>query len=309
MASTEVGWQIAALILTTIGGILYTRGWLRLRQAQPTLARPERLCALWAGLVLITAAHLPPVYDLSGQLLLGRSILKILTVMVAPPLIWLAVPVHTLAWGLPGSLRRRFAGQVLRRSWTGVLLRTVSAPGVVWLLFISAFLLWHDPRFASWSMAQPWSRHLTLWALLLAALLFWWHVVGTGPRIHRVLPTWVFFAYLVSVDIPNMVSGVTIAFTGHPIYAYYIASHAALQNLFKLDVMNDQIIAGGLIWFSGSVVYFGSAVLIMRKMFKDNHGDAPQAFPNWDSDERMIAPGLEHRVLENRRRPIKFQQK
>lgn len=307
MASTEVAWQITALTLAVVAGILYTRGWLRLRKAQITFAHLSRLFVFWAGLALLTAAHLPPLYNLSGELLLGRSLLKVLTVMFAPPLLWLAVPIHTLVWGLPGSCRRGFIRRLFRPSRIRTAVRTVSAPGLAWLLFISAFLIWHDSRFASWSMTQSWSRHLTLWVLLLAALLYWQHVVGTGPRIHHQLPTWVFFAYVVSVDIPNMVSGVTISFTGHPIYSYYIASHAAAQNLLHIDVMNDQIIAGGLVWFFGSVVYFGSAVLLMRKMFKDHHGDAPQAFPDWDSDARMIAPGLEHRLRENRQRPLKLQ--
>jgi cytochrome c oxidase assembly factor CtaG len=149
-------------------------------------------------------------------------------------------------------------------------------------------------------MRQDWRHHLALWGLLGAALLYWWHVVGTGPRIHQRLPTWVFFAYLIGADIPNMASGVTIAFSQQPVYAYYAAIHAATSNPFGLSVIDDQIIGGGLVWCIGSFIYFGSAVLVMRKLFKDNHGDSPYHFPNWDSDERMIAPGLEHRVTEKR---------
>jgi len=110
------------------------------------------------------------------------------------------------------------------------------------------------------------------------------------------LPVWVFFAYLVGADIPNMVSGVTISFTGHPIYSYYVAAHNN-GNSFGLDVIKDQIIAGGLVWFTGSMVYFGSAVLVMGKLFKH---DTPRPFPDWDADERMIAPGLEHRLADKR---------
>jgi hypothetical protein len=31
--------------------------------------------------------------------------------------------------------------------------------------------------------------------------------------------------------------------------------------------------------------------------------------PNWDADDRMIAPGLEHRVIENRWRDIELPRK
>jgi cytochrome c oxidase assembly factor CtaG len=228
--------------------------------------------------------------------LAARSLLKILTVMLAPPFLWMAIPVHVILWGLPLSARRRLTHWLFVPSPARNVIRTVTAPGLAWLLFISAFLIWHDSRFASWSMEQSWSRHLSLWVLLLAALLYWGHIVGTGPRIHPRLPAWVFFAYLIGADIPNMASGVTISFTRQPIYSYYIAAHA-VGNRLGLDVITDQVIAGGLVWFFGSLVYFGSAVLVVGRLFKH---DTPQPFPNWDSEERMIAPGLEHRLVEKK---------
>jgi putative membrane protein len=290
-------WQILPLALAALAGGLYTLGWLRLHRWLPTLAQPRRLICFWLGLTLLTLPHLPPLYALSEQLLMIRSVMKILTVMLAPPLIWQAIPVHGLLWSLPGSLRRRLVHGIFVAPAFRSAIRTLTAPGLAWLLFIAAFLIWHDARFASWSMMQGWSRHLSLWVLLLAALIYWSHVVGTGPRIHTRLPGWVFFAYLVGADIPNMISGVTISFTGRPIYSYYAAAHAATRAPWGLDVLNDQIIAGGLVWFFGSLVYFGSAVLVMGQFFKH---DSPQPYPNWDADERMIAPGLEHRVLEKR---------
>src|SRR5262249_43689168 len=116
---------------------------------------------------------------------------------------------------------------------------------------------------------------------------------------------WVYFAYLIGADIPNMASGVTIAFAGHPLYAYYQAVHASSQFPYQLGVIEDQIFGGGIVWCFGSLIYFSSAVAVMRKMFKDNHGDSPQPFPDWDSDERMIMPGLEHRVVGNHWRQMK----
>jgi cytochrome c oxidase assembly factor CtaG len=300
MIGGDLAWRLLSIVVAALIGGVYTRGWLRLHKAQPELAGPERLVALWGGLGILVAVHVSPLYALSEQLLLGRSLQKILVCLVAPPLLWLAVPVHTILWGLPvrwrrGITRRLFGNSPMRR-----VLRSLTAPGLTWLVFISAFAIWHDATFADWSMQQEWRHRLALWGLFAVAILYWWHVVGTGPRIHPRLPAWVFFAYLIGADIPNMISGVTIAFTGRPIYAYYEAMHATAGYPFNLSVIDDQMIGGGLIWCFGSFIYFGSAVLVIRKLFKDNHGDSPQPFPNWDSDERMIAPGLEHRVVEKR---------
>jgi cytochrome c oxidase assembly factor CtaG len=290
-------WQGLPVVLAGLAGFLYTRGWLRLRRRLPELSQLRRLLFFWLGLAALMAVHLPPLIEWSEQLLFARSIAKILTVMLAPPLLWLAIPVHVMLLGLPKSWRRQGVRLLFMASPARSALRAITAPGLAWLLFISAFLIWHDTRFASWSMQHLWSRHLTLWLLLLTALLYWGHVVGASPRIHERLPNWVFFAYLIGADIPNMVSGVTISFSGQPIYSYYIAAHAANGNLLGLDAINDQIIAGGLVWFFGSMVYFGSAVLVIGRSFKH---DSPQPFPNWDADERMIAPGLEHRLTDKR---------
>jgi cytochrome c oxidase assembly factor CtaG len=279
-------------------GVLYGRGWQRLRSRAPSVATPARLFAFGLGVALIVAAHLPPLYTLSGDLLFVRSILKIATVLLGPPLLWLAAPVHVALWGLSPGQRRRWTRYLFGPSPLHQALRTLTAPGLAWLLFVAVFLIWHDPAFVNGAMPLPWARHLSLWALLITALLYWGHVVGTAPRIHPRLPGWLFFAYLVGADIPNMVSGVTISFARQPVYDYYAAMHATAQNRFNVDVINDQIIAGGLVWFSGSIVYFGSAVLVMRQFFKY---DQPLPYPDWDSDERMIAPGLEHRVLKKRR--------
>jgi cytochrome c oxidase assembly factor CtaG len=296
MALSPFVWQLLPVLLLMLIGALYTKGWLLLRKWQLDLAHPRRLVAFWLGLALIAATHLPPLYTLSEQLLFVRSVLKILTVMIAPPLIWLAAPVHGLLWALPGRWRRRAVRTLFGASGVHNAVRALTAPGLAWLLFIAAFLIWHDVHFASWSMGRAWSRHISLGVLLATALLYWGHVVGTGPRIHAPLPGWVFFAYLIGADIPNMISGVTISFTGHPLYPHYVAAHASAGNSLGIDVINDQILAGGLVWFFGSLVYFGSAVLVMRRLFKY---DSPQPFPNWDADERMIAPGLEHRLVEN----------
>lgn len=300
MVVAELSWRLLPLVVLAPLAVLYLRGWLRLRQRQPTLVGAGRLVAFAVGLGLVAAAHLPPLYVLSEALLLGRSLQKIAVCLLAPPLIWLALPLHVSLWGLSARWRYSLTRQLWSDSTVRRAVRAITAPGFTWLLFISAFCLWHDVAFANWSMARAWRHHLTLWSLFVAALFYWEHVVGTGLRLQRRLPGWLFFAYLIGADIPNMVSGVTIAFADQPIYAYYAAVHAATPNPFNLGVIDDQVIAGGLVWCVGSFIYFGSAVLVVRKLFKDNHGDAPQPFPNWDSDERMIAPGLEHRVLEKR---------
>lgn len=293
-------WSGFTLGVLLIGVAIYGRGWLRVRRFAPAIATEGRLLLFLFSTLLMAVAHLPPLTWFSEQLLWVRALQKVILCLLAPPLFWLACPFPLVAWGLPRSWRYGLTRALLRATPLRQRLQALTHPGVVWLVFVSTFLVWHDTNFVNWSMSQLWSQQLALWGLGLVALLFWWHVVQTGPRLHRQLPGWVFFAYLIGADIPNMVCGVTISFSATPLYRHYAAAHAAATHPFAVSALEDQMISGGVIWVSGSLSYFFSAVLVIRKLFLDHHSDAPQPFPDWDSDERMIAPGLEHRVRQKR---------
>jgi cytochrome c oxidase assembly factor CtaG len=130
----------------------------------------------------------------------------------------------------------------------------------------------------------------------LLALVFWWHVVGAGPRLHKPLAAWMVAILLVLTEILNMVTGVSIAFAGEPIYAHYASAWAAAPAGARLDVLGDQALAGGLVWVAGSLLYVSSIVLVLNRLFVEHGEGGPAPALDWDDDDRMIMPGLEHRV-------------
>lgn len=292
-------WRVVVGLLLVLLGWGYGRGWRRLQTRQPELATKPRLVLFGLSLAALAATLIGPLETWSYSLLVARSLQKVLICMIGAPLFWLACPFHVTLAGLPGTLRRRMT-RLLHRSAFGRLLRFVTQPSFTWLLFVSVFLSWHDPTLVNLVMPHPWAHRAALLVLLGAALLFWWHIVDTGPRIHGRFPDWVRFACLLGVEIPNIASGISIAFQVAPLYTYYATMHALAQQPFQLPLLDDQTISGGIIWVFGSLAYFSSAVLVLNKIFRDHGGNSAQPIPNWDSDERMIAPGLEHRLLEKR---------
>jgi putative membrane protein len=299
MATTDWLWQVIPLGLLVGLSVIYGRGWRRARHWGLPLAGYGRWVAWGLGLLFLLAAQGTPLYALSNQLLLARSLQKIFVCMLAPPLLWLAVPVHFCLLGLPVGWRRQLVQRFWRNQGFRRRLCSLTNPGATWLGFVAAFLLWHDAGFAEAIARHAVLHHVALWVLFATALLYWWHVVKTGPRLHPRLAGWVLFFYLIGVEIPNMAAGITIAFTGHPVYTFYALAHAAPGYPFTLSVMNDQIIAGGLIWVLGSLVYFFSAIMVLRQLFVQTKHDSPLHFPDWDSEEKMIAPGLEHRIKKS----------
>ncbi|MEZ4638872.1 MAG: cytochrome c oxidase assembly protein [Caldilineaceae bacterium] len=110
---------------------------------------------------------------------------------------------------MPVSLRKVVTRRILLRTPTGQISRWVTKPVFAWLGTVSVFLIWHDPQLVAWTLAHNWAYDLTLGLFLGFYLLFWWHPVGTGPRIHTALPGWMAFLYIVlGGELPNMVAGV-----------------------------------------------------------------------------------------------------
>lgn len=282
--------------LVLLIGTLYWRGWQRLRRSGAPLATGQRLSLLINSLLLILLATLPPLYTLSHSLLYVRALQKIMVAMVAAPLFWLACPVQVILRGLSFAWRQKILVWLRPDRWGGRLTQALGQPALAWLFYVCAIVIWHDSTLVDWSMSAPSRHYLLLTVLLAAALLYWVQITGTGLNTRSKLPGWLLFVYAVGVEIPNMTAGVTIAYSSAPLYTHYAASHAVRGT----SVLDDQMVSGGLVWFMGSIVFFSSAVMIVNRLFKANKGDGAYHHPDWDSEERMIAPGLEHRLDEKR---------
>ncbi len=277
---------------------LYAWCWFALRRRGMALAGPGRLAAMMGGSALVLAAMVSPVYALSEQLLLARETQKVLLCMLAPPLFWLAAPVPVILYGLPYRLRQAPFVRRMRRPRVGRAVRAVTMPVVAFFAFVAVFAIWHDPAFANWSLGGERAHRASLWLLLVVALYYWWHVVGAG-RGRRVSRGGA-LAYLVGLEIPNLLAGVTIAFAHTPIYSHYttVAQLSDVRQALPLSVLEDQMIAGALGWVFGSLVLIGAMVAVLNRFFAQHGASQPEPWPNWDADERMIAPGLEHRAGE-----------
>jgi putative membrane protein len=294
-------WPTLSAMLLSTWTIFYLYSWQRLRRRHVELASVARLILFAIGITALALAVLWPLPAWSHYLLSMRSAQKVMVGMVAPIFLWLACPFHIIAVASPLLLRLNLA-RLLRSKWRASrLLRKSTHPLAAWILFVGVFLMWHDPFYTHWALPQSWNAYLAPWILHLVALLFWWHVIGTGPRLHH-LSGGLLLLYLIAVEVPNMVAGITIAFTREQIYPYYGQVRAALapgESLpLPLSLMNDQIIGGAIIWVFGSMVYITSILGVLLRMFQQDGSMAPEPLQNWDDDERFIAPGLEHRAAQ-----------
>lgn len=279
---------LALLLLLSV----YVRGWQHVRVMTPDAPNRARLLSFAAGWVLLVVVFFSPLFALRDDLLLARTLQQVVLGLVAAPLLWLGAPSQTLRRGMPVAAGRALTRLVKGTHPLGRGVRLITQPAAVWLVTLASFLVWADPLFVAWSVASDLRYLLSLWAFGLVYLLFWMHVVRSGPRLHRPLQPGLGFLYvLLGGEVPNMVTGVTLAFREHITYPVYSAGVEGL----RLSPLLDQTLSGCLLWVVGTAIYVSVCLGILGRVFRNE--DAPRPMPiDWEATRRTIAPGLEHRV-------------
>lgn len=288
-------WRPEVLIPLIVAGVVYFIGWRRLRlrgQQRQRLANGWRLLAYWLGLLIIGLALLSPIDVLGSQLFFMHMIQHLLLVMLGPPLLMLANPLPFLLWGLPGPWRRRM-GQLLsgllhRKSSSRKYLRTATSPGISWMLFVFFLIGWHDPNLYEAALRSDLVHDIEHLTFFGSAMLYWWHVVGAGPHIHKRFSRPARVMYVIAAIPPNMLTGIAIAFAGQVIYTYYLS----VPRLWGMTALEDQTLAGVIMWVPGSMMYIIAVLILAARWLQGEERKPPLPMSAWATEDRMAAPGL-----------------
>ena len=167
----------------------------------------------------------------------GHMVQHELIMVVGAPLLVLARPLGTLLWALPYIWRRR-AGRLLthpvvRRGWI-----TVTLPAVAWGVQTVLLWIWHAPALFEAALETPWIHGLQHFSFFAGAVVFWWSIIQR-PRGVAILS-------LFTAAVQSGALGALLAFSPHSWYSHY--------------AMDDQHLAGLLMWIPGSAAYLGGAL-------------------------------------------------
>jgi putative membrane protein len=303
VALSSWDWRPEVIIPLVALAALYLTGWWRLRSRTTStrnttprswrrLAAPWRPVSYLAGLVVIGIALISPIDVLVQQLFSVHMIQHLLLIMIAPPLLLLANPMPFLLWGLPSSVRKptgRAIGKALNKdNASGQLVRKLTAPGVIWLLYVITVFGWHDPGLYNLALESALVHDLEHLMFFGVGMLFWWHVVGAGPVLHKQFGQFGKIAYVLAAIPPNMALGIFLAFSPDIIYTYYLD----VPRIFDMSVLDDQRISGVIMWIPGSMMYFIAALVLIAGLLTGEQAKPIQSAPAWQSDELLAAPGL-----------------
>lgn len=146
---------------------------------------------------------------------------------------------------------------------SGLCLRLPPLAG--WSLFVAVFLFWHWPAAFQWAARHPAAELLELGSILAAALAFWSGVWAPSPLSAGARALMVMTAAILT-DLP----GVVMLFAPRAICTMPQENAAA----FGLTPLQDQQVAGLLMWVPANLVFFGVATALFARWISGAPGAA-----------------------------------
>lgn len=270
-----LSWPIDAptVLILALAALVFVRGWMRGRRVLRTPDDGTRLGLFFAGLVALFVALESPLDAFDSFSLSAHMTQHLLLMMIAPPLFLLSRPVLPLLRGLPKPfLKEGLAPFLTWRPLRRFLARLVSPP-VAFLIFAVNMIGWHLPVSYEFALSAPVWHRLEHACFFWSNIIFWWHVIQPGPGKSK-WPRWTAIPYLLAADIVNTAVSASLVFAGVLIYP----SYAAVQT-GSLTPIQDQALAGTIMWVPGSIIYLLPVAAIAVGMISPSYAGRLRAVP------------------------------
>jgi len=247
-AAPSIGWSFEPWVIACllVSAALYGVGVARLwHRAGPGRGVHTRRALAFAGGWLATAAALvSPLDGLGTQLFSAHMLQHEALMVVAAPLFVLGRPLAAFAWALPPAWRRGIGHFFHRPGWRVPWL-LVTAPLAAWLVHALVLWLWHVPAAFEAALASEGVHALQHTSFMLAALLYWWSVIGHQRRHGAAM------ASLFTTMIHTGALGALLTLSPVGWYPAYATRTLA----FGLDPLEDQQLGGLIMWIPAGAAY------------------------------------------------------
>ena len=253
-----------ALLLVAL---VYVRGWLRLQRVLTDVFPVWRLSAFLGGVFSLWIAVGSPLAAFDEEMLLIHMVQHLLLMAVAPPLILLGAPSQPLLHGLPQRLVRGVLGPCLRWSPLMRLGSILTHPAFCWLAGTVTLIVWHFPAAFEFALRSEAWHEVEHACFFTTSILFWWPVVQPWPSVAR-WPRWSVPLYLFLGLLANDGLSAFMAFCDRVLYP----SYASGSDLFPISPLDDQALAGALMWVFGTFAYLVPAVVTTLEILSPRCG-------------------------------------
>jgi cytochrome c oxidase assembly factor CtaG len=302
---------IGPTVAILLSFILYLRGWISLQFRAPSRFPVWRLLSFGAGLLTIFLAIASPLDAFGGLMLQVHMIQHLLLMMVGPPLILAGAPYLPILSGLPRVFAREVVGPFLIWIPLKRIGHVLFHPVICWIAFTTSNVLWHFPVFYELALNSPGWHQVEHLCFLGTGLLFWWQIILPWPS-RPAWPRWAMIPYLVLADLQNTGLAAFLTFYDRVLYPTYEQA----PRLWGSNPLDDQVIAGTIMWVPGSIVFLVPAAIIAIQFlspkpkfrFPEDHNAPPARNPEPKSAILLRKVGLgphpAHRLFDLFRVPM-----
>jgi putative membrane protein len=191
-----------------------------------------RVTVCVAGLAVVWMTAASPLAHMDHHLLTAHMVMHLLIMTAAAPLI--------LFGARPALVRWR--------------------PPIIgcWLAGTLTVLLWHVPVVFELAFESHVWHQFEAASFLAAGIVFWWPVIQLCPSSRWSVPVYLFLATL-----PCDALSAFLVFCGRVVYRpYFSGDHA----MFGLSPLEDQALAGALMWVTVTFVYLIPALVLTARL-------------------------------------------
>jgi putative membrane protein len=204
-----------------------------------------KIALLVAGLATVWIVVASPVAHLDHHLLTAHMAQHLLLMVGAAPLILLATR---------NSLHLRWHPHA----------------AFCWLAGTLTVILWHVPAIFELPLRFPNWHAIEHASFFLAGLLFWYPVIHSDFAARP----WTLVLYLFLATLPCDALAAFLVFCGHVVYRPYLSAGGGM---FGLSPLEDQAVAGALMWFTVTLAYLIPTLVILAPLLSGERLDAAEA--------------------------------
>jgi putative membrane protein len=265
-------WNFDPLVLVPLlaAGWLYPRGlrnlWIAAGRRRGVTYFHATSFAL--GMAMLFCALVSPLDALGGTLLCAHMAQHGLLIAAAPPLLLAGKPGVAFAWALPSRRRRNF---LVSTAWHSLarMGNVLSRPLPAAALHGLTLWLWHAPAVFDQAIAGYAMHAFEHICFFGTALLFWRSILGARSPRRAGVALCATFATLVHSGL----LGALITMAPYPIYAWY----AGRTQAWGLGPLEDQQLAGLLMWVPMGLVYLGGCLALASRLAASPPKGAPRS--------------------------------
>ncbi len=251
--ATRAVWTFDAFVVLVLvaSAAMYVLGVLAIqrRTRDGSHNRLHAMLLYLAGWLALAGALVSPLHWLGEHVFTFHMIEHEIVMAVAAPLLVLSRPLGMLLWALPRGVRR-LIGRTWRAMAGGAARVGLTSPTGATVVHGVAIWVWHAPQLFDAAVAHESVHRLQHLSFFLTALLFWWVLLR---RASCGVATWHLFVTMMHTT----VLGALIALA--PAVLYHVQTvHAAA---FGLTPLEDQQLAGLVMWVPAGTVYAGAALV------------------------------------------------